>query len=176
MNMKKRILAYCLILAELLIQILGGLYYSQTPDIVWALGNAILILVPLAFGIRLGMLCLLPVAISEIVWFWKLNAIGPLLHLASFAVVVVILGLAYKKLMRVKHPWKVIASIILFEVFLLGEEAMYSGLNMLFRHRSISWSAVSSTFLSLVNPLLLLILVFCCMDNRAQEGRMRYMK
>ena len=64
MNMKKRILGYCLILAELLIQILGSVYYNQTPEIVWSLGNAILILVPLAIGLRLGMLCLLPVAIS----------------------------------------------------------------------------------------------------------------
>lgn len=165
MNMKKRILGYCLILAELLIQILGSLYYNQTPEIVWSLGNAILILVPLAFGLRLGMLCLLPVAISEIVWFWKLNAIGPLLHLTSFTVVVVILGLANKRLMHVKNPWRVITSSILYEVFLLGEEAMYSVLNMLFRHRPISWSAASSTFLSPANPLLLLILVFCCMDG-----------
>ena len=170
--MKKRILAYCLILVELLIQILGGLYYNQTPEIVWSLGNAIFILVPLSFSIKLGMLCLLPVAISEMVWFWKLNAIGPLLHLASFAVIVVILGLAYKKLMHVKHPWKAIASIILYEVFLLGEEAIYSGLNMLFRHRAMSWSAVSGTFLSPVNPLLLLILVFCCMDERQTGGRL----
>jgi hypothetical protein len=53
MNMKKRIIAYCLIIVELIIQILGGLYYSQTPKIVWSLGNAIIVLVPLAFGIRL---------------------------------------------------------------------------------------------------------------------------
>ena len=171
MNMKKRIIAYCLIIVELIIQILGGLYYSQTPEIVWSLGNAIIVLVPLAFGIRLGMLCLLPVAVSEIVWFCKLNAIGPLLHLASFTVVAVILGLAYKKLMPVKHHWRVITSSILYEVFLLGEEALYSGLNMLFRHRAMSWSAVSGTFLSPVNPLLLLILVYCCMDGRGQEGR-----
>lgn len=171
MNMKKRIIAYCLIIVELIIQILGGLYYSQTPEIVWSLGNAIIVLVPLAFGIRLGMLCLLPVAVSEIVWFCKLNAIGPLLHLASFTVVAVILGLAYKKLMHVKHHWRVITSSILYEVFLLGEEALYSGLNMLFWHRAMSWSAVSGTFLSPVNPLLLLILVYCCMDERGQEGR-----
>jgi hypothetical protein len=54
MNMKKRIIAYCLSIVELIIQILGGLYYSQTPEIVWSLGNAIIVLVPLAFGIRLG--------------------------------------------------------------------------------------------------------------------------
>ncbi len=77
--MKNRSLAYCLILIELVIQVVGGIYYYQTPGIVWTLSNAIMFLVPLLFGMRLGLLCLLPAAVSEIIWFCMPGVYGPLL-------------------------------------------------------------------------------------------------
>ena len=123
--MKKRHLAYCLLLIELVIQIVGSIYYKQTPQEVWSLSNAILFMVPLAFGIRFGLLCLIPVAISEIVWFCKLGAIGPLLHLFAFAVTVIVLGLAGRKLKHLPTPQRVTGSCILYELSLLGEEALY---------------------------------------------------
>jgi hypothetical protein len=168
--MKRKALAYCLIGIELLIQIFGSIDYDQTPAFVWALADAIVILVPLVFGLRLGWLCLLPVAVCEIVWFCKLHAISPLLHIVSFAVTVLILGLANKKLIYTPNPQRVIVSSLLYEGFLLGEEALYRGLIMLFLQRPVTWENVSGIFLSPANPLLLVVLVLCCLGDREPEG------
>lgn len=161
----------CLFLMKLVIEIVGSLYYKQTPPVVWSIGNAILIVVPLAFGIRAGLLCLLPVLVCEIVWFFHLGAVGPLLHLFSFAVAVVLLGLAGEKLKHLPPRQRVIGSAILYELSLLGEEALYRVLMMLFLHRSVTWSSISGTFLSVANPLLLLLLVYCCVSDRGSEEK-----
>ena len=166
----KKIVAYCLILIKVVIEIYGSINYKTTSSFVWSLSNAILIMVPLAFGIELGFFCFLPCAVAEIVWFCKLTAIGPLLHLASFAVTFIILGLIYDKLKHTKHPRRVIVSSLIYEVSLLGEEALYYGLRMLFLNRPMQWAEVSETFLSLANPLILLVLVFCIIEKRSDAS------
>ena len=170
--MRKKHLAYCLLLIELVIQIIGSLYYDQTPQEVWALSNAILFMIPLVFGIRFGLLCLIPVAISEVVWFCILRKIGPLLHLFSFAVIIIALGLAGEKLKHSPTPRRVIGSCILYELSMLGEEALYHGLRVLFLNRPFAWNDVSGSFLTWVNPLMLLLLVYCCVSDRrlAEKG------
>ena len=157
--MKKQYLAYFLILIELVIQIAGGIYYDQTPGFVWALANAILVMVPLAFGVKLGLLCLLPAAVSETVWFFLLNYTpGPLFHLVSFTVSVIILGFANKKLNQMPKLWRILLSILLYFLFLFAEEALYHSLMLLFLNRTLTWKKVSETFLSPVNLLLLPVL------------------
>ena len=168
--MRKKYFVTCLFVIKLFIEVFGSLYYDQTPQVVWSIGNAILIMVPLAFGIRAGLLCFLPVLVCEIVWFFHLRAVGPLLHLFSFAVAVVLLGLAGEKLKNLPTHQRVIGSSILFELSLLGEEALYRALMMLFSHRHVTWNNISGTFLSLANPLLLLLLVFCCLSDRGAQG------
>ena len=163
--MRKQWPAYCMILIELVIQIYGGIYYDRTPDLVWALANAILILMPLAFGIGPALLCFLPVFVSEVVWYFKLSAIGPLLHVASFALSILVLGWANGRLKDVRNPFRVTVSGILYELGLLGEETLYHSLIRLFLHRSVTWAKVSGTFLSPANPLLLILLVLCCRDG-----------
>ena len=158
--MRKKDLGYGLIFIELLIQIFGGIYYDQTPAIVWSLANAILILVPLMFGIKLGLLCFIPVLASEILWFCKLSTTGPILHAVSFALTILILGMANKKLKYAQYPRRVILSSILYEISLLGEETLYYSLIFLFRHRPIRWEAVSGTFLSLANSKIILHMSF----------------
>jgi hypothetical protein len=42
---------------------------------------------------------------------------------------------------------------------------------MLFLNEAISWESVSGTFLSIANPLLLSVLVLCCViEEKAREG------
>lgn len=135
--MRNKYPAYCLLLIEAVIQIAGGIFYDQTPQEVWALSNAILFMVPLAFGIRFGLLCLIPVAVSEIVWFCILLKAGPLLHLFSFAVTIIVLGRVREKLKRSPIPQRVTVSCILYELSLLGEETLYYGLRMLFLNRPL---------------------------------------
>ena len=170
-GMRKKGLGYSLILIELLIQIFGGIYYDQTPAIVWSLANAILILIPLMFGIKLGLLCFIPVLASEILWFCKLSTTGPILHAISFALTILILGMANKKLKYAQYPRRVILSSILYEISLLGEETLYYSLIFLFRHRPIRWEAVSGTFISLANPLLLILLVIFCKDDNDPKDK-----
>ena len=71
--MNLRVVAYCLIAIELAIQVFGLIYSDQTPQVVYALADTILILVPLVFGIRLGLICLTPFAASEIYWSCNLK-------------------------------------------------------------------------------------------------------
>ena len=169
--MKKKHLAYCLLLIELVIQIVGGIYYKQTPQEVWSLSNAILFMIPLAFGIQFGLLCLIPLAVSEIVWFCKLGAIGPLLHLFAFAVTIIaLLGLAGRKLKHLPTLQRVTGSCILYELSLLGEEALYYALRMLFLNRPFPWADVTGAFLSWANPLVLLLLVYCCISDQRLAG------
>ena len=160
MNIK--VVAYCLIIIELGIQAFGGLYNDQTPEVAWALANAILILVPLVFGIRLGLICLTPFAASEIYWSCNLQVVGPLLHLATFALAVVILGLASRKIMKMPRLKRVVVSGVLFELSLIGEEALYYALRMLFLQKPFGWEDISGTFLSPANLLMLVVLVLCC--------------
>ena len=160
MNIK--VVAYCLIIIELGIQVFGGLYNDQTPEVAWAFANAILILVPLVFGIKLGLVCLVPFAASEIFWFFKLQAVGPLLHLVSFALAVVVLGLASRKIMQMPQLKRVVVSGVLFELFLIGEEALYYGLRMLFLQKPFGWDDISGTFLSPANLVMLIVLILCC--------------
>lgn len=164
--MRKKLPAYGLILIECVIQIFGSIYYDQTPPMVWSLSDAILCMVPLAFGLRFGLLCLIPVAVSEIVWFCNLRVPGPLLHLFSFTVTVIILGLAEKKLKHLPAPQRVAGSCTLYELSLLGEEALYQGLRALFLNRPFMGADVPGSFLSWTNPLMLLLLVYCCVSDR----------
>ena len=158
-----------LLLAEVIIQVLGTVFYDRTPEFVWPLADAILILVPLVFGIRLGLLCLFPFAAAEIVWFCKLRVAGPLFHLVAFAATIVILGIAYKKLTSIPLSRKVIWSAILYELSLLGEEVLYHTLRMLFLQKPLRWEAVSGTFLSLANPIFLIILILLCISGRSSS-------
>ena len=168
-----RLLAYGLIFIELLIQIFGGIYYEQTSQFVWDLGNAILIFVPLLFGPGTGLLCLLPVAVSEIVWFAVLKTAGPLLHLASFSITALALGMASVKIRSLSFSKRLILRIILFELSLLGEEVLYRIFLMLLLNYPITWENVSGTFLSPINPLFLLILLAYCISEKSAEERSR---
>ena len=66
--MDKKYVAYGLIFLNVLLQIASCFWYRELPGFVWTLANAILILVPLVFGLQMGLLCLLPVAASAMVF------------------------------------------------------------------------------------------------------------
>ena len=161
-DMNIKVVAYFLIIVELGIQVFGGLFSDQTPEVAYAFANAILILVPLVFGIKLGLVCMVPFVASEIFWFFKLQAVGPLLHLISFAVAVMIFGLANRKIMQMPRLKRAVISGVLFELFLIGEEALYYGLRMLFLQKSFGWDDISGTFLSPANVVMLIVLILCC--------------
>ena len=80
----------------------------------WTLSDAIVILVPLLFGLQMGLLCLLPVAASELLWFIKLGGFGPLLHLAAFTIAVIIMAAAHKRNAAMPRPQKAVLSGVLF--------------------------------------------------------------
>ena len=156
--MKKKYFAYGLILIELIIQIIGFIDYDGSPAFLWTLADAIVFLVPLMFGTRLGLVCLLPVAASEIVWFFSFHSVGALLHLLSFAIAVIILGAANKKLSRVVGFRRAIFSVILFIGVWVGEEALYRALVALFLQLPFAWEDVFKSILSPVTIVLVMML------------------
>ena len=159
-----------LFLVDLIIQIFGGIYYGRTPAFVWALADAIIMMVPLVFGLGYGLIFYLPVIASELTWFFKLGTVGPLLHLASFAVAVFLLGLAGGKLKHATLSKRLVQSSILFEVSLLCEEVLYRVLFRLFLGRQITWKSVSGAFLSPANLLILAVLVVIILEDENQAS------
>lgn len=173
MEKRKKKFMLLLFLINLMIQIFGGIYYDRTPAFVWALADAIILMVPLVFDLWYGLLFLLPVSVSELAWFFKLGTVGPLLHLTSFAVAVFLLGLAGEKLMTAQLSRRIVISSFLFEVSLLCEEVLYRVLFRLFLGRNITWKSVSGPFLSPANLLILAVLVVIILEdkNRASEKK-----
>ena len=156
--MKKKYIAYGLILIELIVQIIGFIDYNGAPAFLWTLADAIVFLVPLLIGTRLGLICLLPVAVSEIVWFLSYHSVGALLHLLSFAIAVIILGAVNKRLSQEAGFRRGVFSIILFIAFWVGEEIFYRALVALFLQIPFAWEDVFKSILSPVTIVLVMVL------------------
>lgn len=120
--MGKKYYAYGLVILNLIIQIASCFWYNKWPEFVWVLGSCLVILIPLLFGLRMGLLGLLPVAVSEFVWFYKVHSSGPLLHLAAFTVAVLFMAAAHQKLAKMPRRNRAVLSAVLFIAGLAGEE------------------------------------------------------
>ena len=120
--MDKKYIAFGLVCLNAIIQLASCFWYSDLPGFVWTLADSIVILVPLVFGLRMGLLNLLPVAVSEFVWFFKLGVPGPLLHLAAFTVAVLLMAAAHRRLTAMPRRKRAVLSGILFIAGLAGEE------------------------------------------------------
>lgn len=166
--MKKKYFACGLILIEWIIQILGIVNFDACPPFLWSLADALIFLVPVMFGIGLGLACLLPVAVSEFIWFFSFHSVGALLHLASFVIAVIILGAANKKLCQAAESHRIICSVLLFIAVWIGEEALYRALVALFLQHPFAWEDVFESMLSPITILPVMVLVwFIRIDKRA---------
>lgn len=166
--MDKKYVAYGLIGLNVLLQIVSCFWYSELPGFVWTVADAIVILVPLVFGLQMGLLCLLPVAGSELQWFFQIGAPGPLLHLASFTIAVFVMAAAHRRLAEMPRQKKAVLSGILFIAGYAGEELLYHGLRLLVLQKPVNWKAFFSTVFSPVIPVVLILLVIFV--NRPDRG------
>ena len=98
---------------------------------------------------------------------------GPFLLLCYMLVLssIIVPGWAGKKRKHSPTPQRVTGSCILYELSLLGEEALYYALRMLFLNRPFPWADVTGSFLSWANPLVLLLLVYCCVSDQRLAGK-----
>jgi len=169
--MDKKYVAYGLIFLNVLLQIASCFWYRELPGFVWTLANAILILVPLVFGLKMGLLCLLPVAASELLWFFKLGSFGPLLHLASFAIAVILMAAAHRRLEAMPRRKRAVLSGVLFIAGVAGEELLYQGLRLLVLQKPVQWDSFFGEIFSPVILIVLLLLVtfINCSDSESQE-------
>ena len=83
-----------------------------------------------------------------------------------------ILGAAHEKIEKCSFPKRVVLRVVLYELFLLGEEVLYMLFIKLVLDLPITWERVSGTFLSPANPLLLLVLLAYCVWEKslAEDG------
>ena len=170
MVMDKKYIAYGLVFLNAIIQLASCFWYSDLPGFVWTLADSIVILVPLVFGLRMGLLNLLPVAVSEFVWFFKLGVPGPLLHLAAFTVAVLLMATAHRRLAAMPGQKRAVLSGILYIAGLAGEELLYHGLRLLFLQKPVNWDAFYGAVFSPVVPVVLLLLVvFVSLPDRREE-------
>lgn len=169
--MNNKYMAYGLIFLNVLLQIASCFWYRELPGFVWTLANAILILVPLVFGLKMGLLCLLPVAASELLWFFKLGSYGPLLHLASFTIAVILMAAAHRRLEAMPRRKRVVLSGVLFIAGVAGEELLYQGLRLLVLQKPVQWDTFFGEIFSPVILIVLLLLVtfINCSDSESQE-------
>ena len=168
--MDKKYIAYGLVFLNAIIQLASCFWYSDLPGFVWTLADSIVILVPLVFGLRMGLLNLLPVAVSEFVWFFKLGVPGPLLHLAAFTVAVLLMAAAHRRLAAMPGQKRAVLSGILYIAGLAGEELLYHGLRLLFLQKPVNWDAFYGAVFSPVVPVVLLLLVvFVSRPDRREE-------
>ena len=151
--------AGCFILVNLLIQIIGYFADQGFPTFFFSLSDCILLMTPLLFGMAAGLLCLLPTAVFELVWTLRLHSLGPIFHAASFCLAIIVLALIYKKAAGLQTGKRMVLTGLLYEAFLLAEEALYYFLRYLFlpSHKPVTWAPVSGTFLSWANPVVLCI-------------------
>ena len=168
--MDKKYIAYGLVLLNTIIQLASCFWYSDLPGFVWTLADSIVILVPLVFGLRMGLLNLLPVAVSESVWFFKLGVPGPLLHLAAFTVAVLLMAAAHRRLAAMPRRKRAVLSGILFIAGLAGEELLYHGLRLLVLQKPVNWDAFYGAVFSPVVLIVLLLVVFVSRPDRRKEN------
>ena len=170
MVMDKKYIAYGLVFLNAIIQLASCFWYSDLPGFVWTLADSIVILVPLVFGLRMGLLNLLPVAVSEFVWFFKLGVPGPLLHLAAFTVAVLLMAAAHRRLAAMPGQKRAVLSGILFIAGLAGEELLYHGLRLLVLQKPVNWDAFYGAVFSPVVLIVLLLVVFVSRPDRRKEN------
>ena len=170
MVMDKKYIAYSLVFLNTIIQLASCFWYSDLPGFVWTLADSIVILVPLVFGLRMGLLNLLPVAVSEFVWFFKLGVPGPLLHLAAFTVAVLLMAAAHRRLAAMPGQKRAVLSGILYIAGLAGEELLYHGLRLLFLQKPVNWDAFYGAVFSPVVLMVLLLVVFVNRPDRRKEN------
>ena len=168
--MDKKYIAYGLVFLNAIIQLASCFWYSDLPGFVWTLADSIVILVPLVFGLRMGLLNLLPVAVSEFVWFFKLGVPGPLLHLAAFTVAVLLMATAHRRLAAMPGQKRAVLSGILYIAGLAGEELLYHGLRLLFLQKPVNWDAIYGAVFSPVVLIVLLLVVFVNRPDRRKEN------
>ena len=170
MVMDKKYIAYGLVFLNAIIQLASCFWYSDLPGFVWTLADSIVILVALVFGLRMGLLNLLPVAVSEFVWFFKLGVPGPLLHLAAFTVAVLLMATAHRRLAAMPGQKRAVLSGILYIAGLAGEELLYHGLRLLFLQKPVNWDAFYGAVFSPVVLIVLLLVVFVSRPDRRKEN------
>ena len=170
MVMDKKYIAFGLVCLNAIIQLASCFWYSDLPGFVWTLADSIVILVPLVFGLRMGLLNLLPVVVSEFVWFFKLGVPGPLLHLAAFTVAVLLMAAAHRRLAAMQGQKNAVLSGILFIAGLAGEELLYHGLRLLVLQKPVNWDAFYGAVFSPVVLIVLLLVVFVSRPDRRKEN------
>ena len=170
MVMDKKYIAFGLVFLNAIIQLASCFWYSDLPGFVWTLADSIVILVPLVFGLRMGLLNLLPVAVSEFVWFFKLGVPGPLLPLAAFTVAVLLMATAHRRLAAMPGQKRAVLSGILYIAGLAGEELLYHGLRLLFLQKPVNWDAFYGAVFTPVVLMVLLLVVFVNRPDRRKEN------
>ena len=150
--MDKKNYAYGLIILNLILQIASCFWYNKLPGFVWALAGAIVILVPLLYGWRMGLLCLLPLAASELVWFFKLGSFGPLLQLACYTIAFIIMAVAHPRIAKMPQQKRILLSCVLLIAVIAGKALLYQGLRLLVLQKSENWNTLFSEVLPPVIP------------------------
>ncbi|MBP3869821.1 MAG: hypothetical protein J6E46_02465 [Faecalicoccus sp.] len=154
--MNKKYILYGLILIETIIQTVGSIYYDSTPKFVWTWANAIMFLVPLLWGLKPGLVCLIPAVVSEFVFFFSYHIYGPLLHAATFTITTIVLGLLHNKLKDLTLIQKIVFNTVLVLASLILEELLYRASIAVFLHHDAKWASVIEPFQSPVNIILLI--------------------
>ena len=149
-------IAAALFLLESVFQIAGGLLYDVCPAWVWSVCDASLMMIPLLFGLRIGLLACIPNTIAEIVWTVVYGYLSPLFHAAAFLIAAAALGCVKEGLDRRAVRRAIPIKLVCFELFLIIEELLYVLLRVACGTspiEALTWERVSVDFWSAGNLL-----------------------
>ena len=111
-------------------------------------------LVPLLWGLKPVLVCLIPAVVSELVFFFSYHIYGPLLH---------------NKLKDLTLIQKIVFNTVLVLASLILEELLYRASIAVFLHHDAKWASVIEPFQSLVNIILLIgftvVLTYLVLDK-----------
>lgn len=158
MKRKEIFIVIAILIIESIFQITGSLFYDVYPAWLWTLCDASMIMIPLMFGLKIGLIGCIPNIVSEIIWFVTTGYIGTLLHGIAFLIVVTILGLIKAAANNRPMKWAVPIKIISYEIFLIMEELIYVLLRIACGASNASyltWKRISVDFLSIGNIICL---------------------
>ena len=123
-------------------------------------------------GIRVANGAAVPSARRRICYgFSSWAAYGPLLHLASFTIAVILMAAAHRRLEAIPRRKRAVLSGVLFIAGVAGEELLYQGLRLLVLQKPVQWDTFFGEIFSPVILVVLLLLVTCinCSDSESQE-------
>lgn len=141
----------------------GYFFYYQLGDQYFRVLDILPVMIACVYGLRAGLLCLAPAAVSEILWVIRITAPGPAINLTSFVLTNIIAG----TLSQSRRFSGTAARVALFESSLLLLRVFMCSFRLMLSMEPVS---VTHLLLSLHNIVFLALMIFLLRGASFKKG------